>query len=198
MCPIRIQQKTATEESRITASTTIPLRQRHSTGRVWPYWVPPFVWIVLNFIASGDLLSGGHTAMMLRWVLGVLHLHVANVELLNHILRKIGHFAAYAILGGLFFRSWRASLPEFRRAWRDDPATGNPVPTFRAKLWTLRWAALAVSSAALAAIFDEWHQSFVPTRGSSLWDVLLDTGGAIFLQLILMMLWINKDVASRE
>jgi VanZ family protein len=151
---------------------------------------------VLNFIASSDLLSSGHTAVMLTYVLNLLHVHVQNVELLNHLLRKLGHFAAYAILGGLFFRAWRATLPDWRQAWRTEPSSGNPVGVLRQKLWTMRWSALAVSCAALAAAFDEWHQSFVPTRGSSVRDVLLDTLGAVFLQLILMVMWINKEVTS--
>ena len=155
-------------------------------------------WIVLNFIASTDLMSGEHTAVMLTWLLNVLHLHVNNIALLNHLLRKLGHFAAYAILGLLFFRAWRASLPVYCRSWRNDPATGNPVAVFKRQLWTLRWSALAVASAALAAAFDEWHQSFVPSRTSSVWDVLLDTAGALFLQLIVMMMLIGKEVASDE
>ena len=153
---------------------------------------------MLNFIASTDLMSGDHTAVILTWVLNVLHVHVANIAFLNHVLRKCGHFSAYAILGGLFFRAWRAVLPSYRRCWRNDSVTGNPVAVLKRQLWTMRWAVLAVASAALAAAFDEWHQAFVPSRGSSVWDVLLDTLGAVFLQLILMMMWINKEVASSE
>src|ERR1051326_5688621 len=138
-----------------TASTAVPTwpSPRLST---WRYWVPALVWIVLNFIASSDLLSSGHTAVMLNFVLNLLHLHVQNIALLNHILRKVGHFTAYAILGGLFFRAWRASLPSWRRSWRTDPRTGNPVAVLRERLWTLRWSALAVASAALAAALDEF------------------------------------------
>ena len=150
--------------------------------------------MVLNFIASSDLMSSGHTAAMLTFALNLLHIHLPlhTVLALNHILRKVGHFSAYAILGGLFFRAWRAAMPEWRRSWGNDPATGNPVAIFREKLWTLRWSALAVASAALAAAFDEWHQSFVPSRTSTPVDVAIDTVGAIFLQLILMVMWINK------
>src|SRR5512133_1360797 len=164
-----------------TASTAVPIwpSPRFSA---WRYWLPPFVWIVLNFIASSDLLSSGHTAVILTYVVNLLHLHVQNIALLNHLLRKLGHFTAYAILGGLFFRAWRASLPDWRRAWRTDPRSGNPVGVLRVKLWTMRWSALAVASAAAAAAIDEFHQSFVPSRGSSVKDMLLDTLGAVFLQ----------------
>lgn len=152
----------------------------------------PFAWIVLNFIVSSDLFSSGRTAWMLTFALGLLHLHVDRIELLNHLLRKCGHFTAYAILGGLFFRAWRISLPE---CWRRRRA--GIVEMVR-PLWALRWSALAIASAALAAAFDEWHQSFVPSRTSTPWDVGIDTLGAIFLQLILMLMWIDKEKVSRE
>ena len=140
-------------------------------------------------------MSSGHTAVMLTWTLNLLHIHLpaATVEHLNHILRKLGHFSAYAILGGLFFRAWRKTLPEWRRSWGTDPATGNPVAIYREKLWTLRWSNLAVASAALAASVDEFHQSFVPSRTATPVDVAIDTVGALFLQLILMVMWINKE-----
>lgn len=149
--------------------------------------------MVLNFIASSDLLSSRHTAVMLAFVLHLLHVHVSKFDLLNHLLRKCGHFTAYAILGGLFFRAWRASMPEWRRSWRTDPQTGNPAAVFREKLWTLRWSALGVASAALAAAFDEWHQGFIASRTGNVGNVGIDTLGAIFLQLVLMVMWINKE-----
>jgi len=41
---------------------------------------------------------------------------------------------------------------------------------------------LALLSTGLLASWDEWHQSFLPNRTSSPWDVLLDcTGTAVML-----------------
>ena len=37
---------------------------------------------------------------------------------------------------------------------------------------------------AIVASCDEWHQSFLPNRTASPWDVLLDCTGGITLQLI--------------
>ena len=108
------------------------------------------------------------------------------------------HFVAYAILGGLFFRAWRATLPAQRRSWCTDPQSGEPVSRLRARLWTMRWSVLAVLSAAAAAAFDEWHQAFIPSRTSTPWDVLLDTLGAIFVQLVLMIMWIDKESPNSE
>jgi VanZ family protein len=36
----------------------------------------------------------------------------------------------------------------------------------------------------LVASLDEWHQSYLPNRTGSVWDVLLDCSGAIALQLV--------------
>jgi VanZ family protein len=43
---------------------------------------------------------------------------------------------------------------------------------------------LALLGTALVATADEYHQSFLPNRTSSPWDVLLDCTGAITLQLL--------------
>ena len=155
---------------------------------VWRYWILPFAWIVANFVASSDVLSSTHTSMMLAWVLHVLHLHVTRIELLNHILRKTGHFVAYAILGGLMFRAWRASLPELRSI------AGRVVEP----LWTWRWSALAIASSALAAAFDEWHQSFVPSRTATPRDVLLDTIGATFMQVVLFAVLSRRSKPAEQ
>jgi len=48
---------------------------------------------------------------------------------------------------------------------------------------TFRWSILALLLAVTAAGLDEFHQSFVASRTSSLRDVLLDLVGAIFFQL---------------
>jgi len=42
---------------------------------------------------------------------------------------------------------------------------------------------LALMGTALTASLDELHQSYLPNRNGSVWDVLLDCGGAIALQL---------------
>jgi VanZ family protein len=46
-------------------------------------------------------------------------------------------------------------------------------------------ALLALLGTALVASADEWHQSFLPNRTGSPWDVLLDCCGAITLQLLI-------------
>jgi VanZ family protein len=41
---------------------------------------------------------------------------------------------------------------------------------------------LALLGTALMASADEWHQTFLPNRTGTVWDVLLDCCGAIILE----------------
>ena len=81
-------------------------------------------------------------------------------------MRKAAHFSVYGILSGLAFYSWRASLPGRLR-------------------WTFKWSGLALALTLLTASFDEFHQSFIPSRTASLQDVLLDMMGAMFVQILI-------------
>jgi VanZ family protein len=84
---------------------------------------------------------------------------------LHAFIRKCGHVVEYFIFGVLLFRAIRA------------PGRG----------WDVRWAFLAILIAALYASSDEIHQIFVPSRGASIWDALLDTGAATFAQFVVWM-----------
>jgi VanZ family protein len=90
---------------------------------------------------------------------------------IHFFVRKSAHFCSYGFLGALAFFSWRATLP------------ARP-------LWTFRWSLLGLLTAMTAGSLDELHQIFVPSRGPSLRDVLIDTMGGIFFQL-LIALWIG-------
>ncbi len=83
---------------------------------------------------------------------------------IHFLIRKSAHFCSYGFLGALAFFSWRATLPARQR-------------------WTFRWSILALLLAVTAAGLDEFHQSFISSRTSSLRDVFLDLVGAIFFQL---------------
>ena len=71
---------------------------------------------------------------------------------------KLLHFAAYAVMGILFYR-----------AYQTLPLKNN------SQLLIL----LSMISASLYGISDEIHQSFVPYRGAQLSDAIADTLGAI-------------------
>lgn len=110
------------------------------------------------FYGSTDLLSAEHTSRFLTPFLLWLNPSISP-EAIAHahfVIRKAGHVTEYAILAGLLFRALRHSPGGF---WRR--------------------AAFAFFPAIIFASTDEWHQSFVASRTSSLGDVGFDTIGAI-------------------
>lgn len=69
--------------------------------------------------------------------------------------------------------------------------------TFRT--WPIAGRAACVSSVGAAyAVFDEWHQSWVPDRSMSLTDVGLDLTGVLLVILILLSLGVSREGADRR
>jgi VanZ family protein len=137
-------------------------------------WLAVLLWAVVIFTFSTNVFSSDNTS---RIILPILHwlfprTNPDGLEALHAMIRKSGHIFEYFVLGVLLFRAVRA------------PARG----------WNLRWAASALFLAALFAASDEFHQAFVPSRGSSVWDVLLDTCAAAVAQLLLW-LWERRRTA---
>jgi VanZ family protein len=120
------------------------------------------MWAGVIFAFSTDTFSSEHTQSVVIDILQTLLPHAPEHTLLtlHDFIRKCAHFGNYFVFGLLLFRAIR--LPE--------------------KGWALRWAFLAVLIAALYASSDEIHQIFVPSRGASIWDALLDTGAATTAQ----------------
>ena len=126
-------------------------------------WIPVIVWAAVIFWFSTDAFSWDHTRPV---IVGMLHTLMPSareetVLRLHALIRKCAHLGEYFIFGLLLFRAIRA------------PQTG----------WQFRWACIAILAAALYASSDEFHQSFVPSRGPAVGDVLLDTEGATAAQL---------------
>ena len=63
----------------------------------------------------------------------------------------------------------------------------------RRSLGDLGWSLFLVT---LAAVLDEFHQTFVPGRGGRLSDVLIDVGGALFAAIILV--WRSAPRTSKN
>jgi VanZ family protein len=162
------------DERHLTTATITPAKP--SRGLVW-WWGPPLLWMLMIALGSSETFSSEHTGATLSLLLRLFHVHVSNLELTNAVLRKVGHFLTYGTLSLLLFRAWRGTLTR---------------GLARAKAWSGRWSALAVAATTLVAALDEFHQSFLPSRTSSPYDVLLDTAGAIFMQLMLMLLLIGQ------
>lgn len=145
--------------------------------RLWRY-VPPIVWAALIFIGSTDLLSGSHTGSFLLTPLHWL-LPYASGETLAAIhlaIRKAGHLTEYGILAYLLARAFRtSSVTSLRRGWF--------------------WAALALVMA--YSLSDEFHQSFVPTRGASIYDSMIDSIGGLLVLLVLALKSVRAQRPAR-
>jgi len=137
-------------------------------------WIPTLLWLCVLAAFSTDLFSAEHTGGILLKILHALFGQISahQFQQIHFLVRKSAHFCSYGLLSALAFFSWRATLPSLRR-------------------WTLRWSLLAVLLAATAGGMDEFHQRFVPSRGSSLHDVFIDTMGAVFFQLVIA-LWLGR------
>ena len=134
------------------------------------YWLPVLLWMLFIFIGSTDLMSAEHTSRFigpfLRWFSpDISDAAIASVQL---VVRKCAHLTEYAILAALLLRALRQHLLASR--------------------------SLAFLLAALYAVLDEFHQSFVPSRTGSIWDVAIDIAGAIVGLVIYVRMTRRKSI----
>ena len=136
-------------------------------------WIPTLIWLCVLALFSTDTFSAEHTGSVLLRILHALFgsRFDEHFQDIHFFVRKSAHFCSYGFLGALAFFSWRATLPALPR-------------------WTLRWSLLGLLVGVTGGALDEFHQRFVPSRGPSLRDVLIDTMGAIFFQ-VAIAIWIS-------
>jgi len=135
-------------------------------------WWPAFFWAAVIFLFSTDTFSSEHTSRiidpLLRWLLPSIS--AAGLEFANHLIRKSAHFTEYFIFCILLYHGIRATRRDSRS-------------------WHWSWALLAWFIAAFYSALDEVHQLYVPSRGPSPWDSLLDSTGAFFALLVLFVFY---------
>jgi VanZ family protein len=128
-------------------------------------WVPVLIGIGVIMLESTVWFGADHTSGPLRKIFEALFGHISDArwEIIHHSIRKSGHFLGYGLLGLAWLRAWWMTLP--RSHYLSD-------------------ALLALLGTALIASCDEWHQTYLPNRTGTPWDVLLDCCGAIALELL--------------
>ena len=116
-------------------------------------WIPVLLWGALIFTLSTSAFSAGNTAKVIDPILrwSIPGITAATVEVCHMLVRKCAHFTEYGILFWLLIRG---------------PMKDRPY--------------LALLLCVLYALSDEGHQIFVPGRTASLYDVALDSTGALF------------------
>ena len=130
------------------------------TAKLWlSAWLPVLIGIAVIVLESTPYLGADHTSGPLRRIFQTLFGRVSDLrwDVIHHCIRKSGHFLGYGAIGLAWLRAWRMTMP--KSSFFTD-------------------ALLALLGTGLLASCDEWHQSFLPNRTGSPWDVLLDCAGA--------------------
>ncbi len=116
-------------------------------------WFPVIAWGILISVLSTSAFSADNTARFINPILQWLvpGITASSMSVCNFLVRKSAHFTEYAALFWLLVRGPMARRP---------------------------YAALALC--VIYAMLDEGHQMFVQGRTASLYDVALDSSGALF------------------
>ncbi|HLK86802.1 MAG TPA: VanZ family protein [Candidatus Binataceae bacterium] len=116
-------------------------------------WMPAVAWAVVLFCFSTSYFSAENTSRIIDPILRFLMpaASAVTIAFAHGLVRKAAHFTNYAILFWLL--------------------VSGPL---RARPYT------ALALCMLYALLDEGHQIFVPNRTPSLYDVALDSTGALF------------------
>ncbi len=139
-------------------------------ARFWiGVWWPVVLGICVIAAESTAAFGADHTSGPLRAIYQAIFGPVSNArwEIIHLFIRKSGHFIGYGLLGLAWLRAWWMTLPRSR---------------------FVQDTVLAVLGTAMTASADEFHQTFLPNRTGSPWDVLLDCCGALALQLLVYVL----------
>src|SRR2546430_10596534 len=116
-------------------------------------WLPKLLWMIALFVLSTSVFSAANTSKVIVPILRFLLPGAAEptIMILHGLVRKAAHFTNYGILFWILIRG---------------PMAGRP------------YAALMLC--VCYAFVDEGHQILVAGRTPSLYDVALDSSGALF------------------
>ncbi len=102
-------------------------------------WLPVAIWMGAIYFVSSQSTAP-----------------LPGIDWLDELIRIVGHFVQYAVLGFLVARA-----------------------VMRGSEWSAKRVAFVLIWCAVYAVSDEWHQRFVPGRSSDVKDWLVDSVGAL-------------------
>lgn len=148
-----------------------PARNR---GYLVLHWIPALLGICVILVESTATMSAANTS---RWLLPIWTKLFGPPTAkqwadIHHWIRKSGHFIGYGMVSLGFFEGWRVTFAGKMRS--------------RMGLFA-RTAIFSLTSTVLLASWDEWHQSLLPGRTSSIFDVGIDFSGAVTAHLVLLV-----------
>jgi VanZ family protein len=148
--------------------------------RFLKYWLPILFWLGVIFVGSTDLMSAEHTSRFIVPFLQRLKPDISPEMLasIHFIIRKSAHVGEYAILALLLFRAVTSIT---HRKW--------PMSILKVGVWV---ACLFVAAT------DEFHQTFVQSRGAAVRDVMIDSCGALLGLLIGAGLGMGRSTTIRR
>jgi len=128
-------------------------------------YLPLIIWLGFISFASSDGFNASNTSRIIGPLILWLFPNTSpeTLEVVHYLTRKLAHFTEYAILGFLAARAFRTS----------------PRPAI-----SQRWFLICLALIVVYALFDEYHQSFVPSRTASIFDSMIDTVGGLIALLI--------------
>ena len=172
---------------------------RPSLRTILRNWWPVAVWLGVIRLESTSYASADNTFHLLYRFLYVLfgRIDVGLVWTLDHVLRKSGHFIGYAILSLLTFWAFQRTHRDrlrllLKRSWG----------TYLRDIWQWPWALAAILLTVVTASFDEIHQTFLAERTGRWQDVVIDTSGAVAIQIVIYAICVwrlrtpSKEMAS--
>jgi len=176
--PARFDRESAIGDESMSASPVLFPRSRIAAHpSVQSAWIPVLLSLIFVCFTSTSFMGGNHTQVLVNGVwqtfLGKWHWELTAP--VNIMCRKVGHFLGYGVIGLIFRNAWHASIRG--RLLR----IGASLATLQGMVSV---SALSVLSTFIVASLDELHQRFVPGRVSSFHDVMVDTTGAIFLNVV--------------
>ena len=130
------------------------------------YWLPLLLWVGVIFFGSTDMMSAERTSRFivpfLRWLKP--DISPETLTSIHFIVRKCAHLGEYAVLALLLLRA-AIFMTNFKRS----------IPILYVSVW---------GACLFVAATDEFHQTFVASRGALATDIMIDSGGAILGLLI--------------